>query len=321
MPILCNYYITYRCNAACDFCHFGDASNVENVDQANPEEVLRNLEALSRMGVKFIDFTGGEPLLHPDLPEFLREARRYGMKTSITTNCLLYPKLAEAIRGQVDLLHFSLDSSVAEQHDRMRGVRCFDKVMESIRIAGELNERPDILFTVSDLNGDELGPVYEIARRHGLILILNPIFEYFRAESLSAETLDLIEEYGRKPMVYVNPSFITLRRLGGNNPRKPLCRAVSRVVVLSPQNEILLPCYHFRQEQIPVGDDLVAAYQSERVAWHRLHEGRHDFCEGCAINCYFEPSFAFPTNRFGLAAVPSKLRYGFNKYIRPRLKR
>lgn len=321
MPILCNYYITYRCNAACDFCHFGDPSNVESVDHADSGDVFRNLAAVRRLGVKFVDFTGGEPLLHAGIPEFLRVARRLGMKTSITTNGLLYPKFAEAIRGQVDLLHLSLDSSIPEQHDDMRGVRCFDKVMESIRIARELRERPDILFTVSDANSDQIAPVYDIARRHGLILILNPIFEYFRKETMSLRTLDLIEEYGRKPMVYVNPSFIALRRLGGNNPRKPLCKAVSRVVVLSPQNEILLPCYHFRQEAIPIGDDLVAAYHGERVAWHREHEGRHAFCEGCAINCYFEPSFAFPTNRFGLAAVPSKVRYGFNKYVRPKLKR
>lgn len=316
MPILCNYYLTYRCNAYCEFCHFGDHSTYRGSRHANTDDVLENLHDLRRLGVRFIDLTGGEPLLHPDIDVIAREAQKLGMRSSITTNGLLYPKLAERLRGAVDLLHFSLDSADPAQHDAMRGVACFDRVMESLVVAREMGETPDLLFTVTDENIDQMEAVYDIAQRYGLLMLLNPIFSYFRVEGLSEASLEKAEKFSRLPMVYLNPSFLTLRRQGGNDTAKPLCRAVSRVIVISPENEVLLPCYHLHYEKLPIDGDLISVWESERVRWHREREGRHDFCSGCTINCYFEPSFAFPTNRLGLAAVPSKVRYGFDKYVR-----
>ncbi|MBR9976765.1 MAG: radical SAM protein [Bacteroidetes bacterium] len=315
MPILCNYYLTYRCNAYCDFCHFGDHSLFRHARHAQTEDVLRNLRDLRSLGVRFIDLTGGEPLLHPDIGRIAAEAHTLGMKVSITTNGLLYPKRARELAGVIDLLHFSLDSSDRTQHDAMRGVACFDQVIDSLDIARSLGERPDILFTVTNENYREMEDVYRITRERGLMLLLNPIFSYFREEGLGSDALAFTEEFARKQMVYLNPSFITLRRRGGNNREQPLCKAVSRVIVISPGNEVLLPCYNLHFEKLPIGDNLQRVWRSERVRWHRRHEGRHEFCDGCTINCYFEPSFAFPTNVLSLASVPSKIKYGYGKYI------
>ncbi|MFA6233808.1 MAG: radical SAM protein [Bacteroidota bacterium] len=315
MPILCNYYLTYRCNAFCGFCHFGDHSVFGKSRHADTDDVLRNLAEMRTMGVRYVDLTGGEPLLHPDIDRIAAETTRLGMKASITTNGLLYPKHAEELAGNVDMLHFSLDSADPAQHNAMRGVDCFDRVLESIAVARELGESPDLLFTVTNENYRQMDGVYAIARKHGLMLLLNPIFSYFREEGLSEEAMKYTEEFARNPMVYLNPSFLTLRRKGGNQTADPLCKAVSRVVVISPENEILLPCYHLHYEKLPIGGSLRNAMQSDRIAWHRKHEGRHAFCEGCTINCYFEPSFAFPTNRLSLASVPSKIKFGYAKYV------
>jgi len=315
MPILCNYYLTYRCNAYCDFCHFGNHTQFKNAKHARTQDVLRNLPHLKRIGVRFIDFTGGEPLLHPDIAEITKSARKVGFRTSITTNGLLYPKFAKALRGSVDLLHFSLDSSIPEEHNASRGVDCFSAVTESVRIARELGEQPDIIFTVTNDTIDRMEGVYELTRSWGLVLLLNPIFGYFREEGLRSDILNEVEQFAKRPMTYLNPSFITLRRQGGNNPAKPLCKAVSRVVVISPGNEILLPCYHLGYEKIPIGENLTSARKSPRIAWHTEHEGRHIFCAGCTINCYFEPSFAFPVNALSVATIPSKVRYGYNKFV------
>lgn len=320
MPILCNYYLTYKCNAYCSFCHFGTHNLFKNDVQAKTEDVLRNLPHLKKLGVRFIDFTGGEPLLHLEVDLIVREAKNIGMKTSITTNALLYPKYAERLRGNVDLLHFSLDSSRKVEHDALRGVPCFDTVIESMRIARALDEFPDLIFTVTNENYKRLPEVYDISRSYGLVLLINPIFEYFREANLEAEALDFIEKFSRRPMTYLNPSFVKLRRRGGNDPGDPLCKAVSRVIVISPNNEILLPCYHMHFEKIQIGKSLLEAYSSDKIAQHIKMEGRHHFCKGCTINCYFEPSFAFPTNAYALATVPSKVKYGFNKYIKQPVK-
>jgi len=284
------------------------------------DDVVRNLPELKKLGVKFIDFTGGEPLLNSDLPAMMTEAKKLGFVTSVTTNCLLYPKYAERLRGIVDLLHFSLDSADRKQHDKIRGVKCFDKVIESIAIAKRLGEKPDILFTVTNENYLQLPDVYNnISRKNNLVLLINPVFSYFGNPGLNTEVLHYIEEFAKRPMTYLNKGFMKLRRDGGNKIHSPKCKAVSRVIVISPYNEILLPCYHFSQVKVPVGKSLVEARNSDIVQEYRGMEGRFHFCQGCTINCYFEPSFAFPTNGYAIRSVASKIKYAYAKIIKQKL--
>ena len=116
-PILCNYYVTYRCNAKCGFCDIWEKPS----PLITLEDVEKNLKDLKKLGVKVIDFTGGEPLLHTQLKDFLQIAKDNRFLTTVTTNGLLYPKRAGELKGLIDMLHFSLDSSIAEEHDKMRG--------------------------------------------------------------------------------------------------------------------------------------------------------------------------------------------------------
>lgn len=318
-PVLCNYYVTYRCNARCGFCDIWEQPS-PTVSLAEAE---RNLDDLARLGVRIVDFTGGEPLLHPQLPELLRLARERGLLTTVTTNGLLYPKRARQLAGLVDLLHFSIDSSVPEEHDASRGVRCFDALMASIETACALGEHPDLLFTVTNENVGRLAEIYErISYPNRLILILNPLFEYHTLGSgLDEAVMQRIEAFARKPYTYLNPAFLTLRRRGGNDPSDPVCRAVSSCVVISPFDELVLPCYHYGLERVPIEGRLYELWQSDTVARHRALEGRHEVCAGCTINCYFEPSFATsPGSRYFWESLPSKARYGWTKFVAQRLR-
>lgn len=317
-PVLCNYYVTYRCNASCGFCDIWEQPS-PLIDET---DVVRNLDDLRRIGVRIIDFTGGEPLLHPRLDLLLRMAKERGFLTTVTTNGLLYPKRAAKLQGLVDLLHFSIDSPVPHEHNLSRGVDCFPQLMESIEVALAIGERPDMLFTVTNENVNHLETLYEqISRPNGLILIVNPLFEYHeKGGGLSDDVLSRIREFGRKPYVYLNPAFVTLRSRGGNDPDSPDCRAVSTTVVISPFDELILPCYHAGLERIPIEGRLFELLNSDRVAWHRKMEGRHAACQGCTINCYFEPSFGTsPGSRYFWESLPSKVRYSWTKFIVQRM--
>ncbi len=311
-PILCNYYVTYRCNASCGFCDIWEKPS----PYITLEQAEQNFIDLKKLGVKVIDFTGGEPLLHQKLDQLLDLAKKYGFITTVTTNCLLYPKWAERLQGKVDMLHFSLDSADKETHDRSRNVACYDFVMESIEVAKSLGERPDILFTVMEENIHELSEVYGLCQKHNLLLILNPIFEYNEVDtgsSLSSETLDIISKWGEKKGVYLNEAFITLRRDGGNHIEDPICKAASTTVVISPHNELVLPCYHLGIESFPIDNNLYNLYQSEKVQKLVVLEGKYPACEGCTINCYMQPSFAVEVNKYWWKALPSTLKYNMEK--------
>lgn len=312
-PVLCNYYVTYRCNARCSFCDIWEKPS----PYIKLEDVEQNLRDLKKLGVQVIDFTGGEPLLHQQIDQFLGLAHGMGFITTLTTNGLLYPKFAERLRGKVDMLHFSLDSSEKEAHDAGRGVACFDFVLESIRLAKELGERPDILFTVFPENLDQLEKVYrEIVLPNRLLLIINPAFSYNQVEAgerLSPAQLDYLSAFGRGRSVYLNEGFIKLRKEGGNHIERPVCRAASSTVVISPSNELVLPCYHLGLKNIPIQGDLLNLYRSPEVQELVRLEGRLPACEGCTINCYMQPSFAVEVNSYFWSALPSTLKYNLHK--------
>lgn len=317
MLLLCNYYLTYRCNAYCEFCHFADHSQFNSTPYASVEDFEKNVSELAKLGVKFIDLTGGEPLLHKDIAHFAAFARSLKIQTSITTNTLLYSKFADRLAGNVNLLHFSLDSPFREEHDMIRKVKCYDKVLESIEIAKSLGEFPDILFTVTNQTYKHLPAMYELALKHDIVLLVNPVFSYFGNEGLNEEAIEYISEFcGGKMNIYMNDSYLKLRKDGGNHVDSPLCKAVSRVVVISPENEILLPCYHFFNKKIKIEKSISEIRESEEVKHYQKMEGRFSFCEGCTVNCYFEPSFAFPVNSYGFLSLTSKMKYGYQKLIK-----
>lgn len=308
-PVLCNYYLTYRCNATCSFCDIWERPS----PYVTLEEAEKNFADLKKLGVKVIDFTGGEPLLHRSLPQLLERAQAYGFITTVTTNGLLYPKQAQSLAGKVDMLHFSLDSVDEVKHNQSRGVDCYRFVMQSLDIAAELGERPDILFTVFEDNLEEIPQVLErITRPRNLVLILNPVFEYNQVDNkggLSAQALRQLEYWGRQPGVYLNSGFVRLRQAGGNQISQPICKAGSTTVVISPDNKLVLPCYHLGLEEIPIEGKLYERWHSPEVQALIAQEGRLPGCQGCAINCYMQPSFAVNVNRYWFAALPSTLKY------------
>jgi len=308
-PVLCNYYVTYRCNAKCGFCDIWERPS----PYATLEQVSQNLKGLKALGVKVIDFTGGEPLLHRQLPEMLQMAKQMGFITTVTTNALLYPKYGKRLAGLVDMLHFSLDSADAQTHDTLRGVKCFDKVMESIALAKTLGERPDILFTAFEHNLDQISPILKkVCRPNNLLLILNPAFDYNAVDTgqaLSAKALRTLSQWGRKPNVYLNQGFIALRQAGGNQRHKPVCKAASTTVVIGPDNRLVLPCYHLGLKTFAIENNLAQLYKSAEVQALVAMEGRHEKCQGCVINCYMQPSFAVQLNRYWLKALPSTIKY------------
>ncbi len=323
-PVLCNYYVTYRCNASCGFCDIWEKPS----PYIREEDLRQNLKDLKKLGVKVIDFTGGEPLLHRQIDRLLELARESGFITTLTTNTLLYPKWAERLTGKVDMLHFSLDSASREQHDRSRGVACYDFLLKSIEVAKTLGERPDILFTVTPENLEEIETVYwEISLPNRLVLLLNPVFDYAGVDagggSFSEKELLVLRKWGKKRMIYLNDAFVQLRMDGGNHIESPVCRAASSTVVISPFNELVLPCYHLGKSSLPIEGNLEKLYNSENVQQLISLEGRHTECEGCVINCYMQPSFAVELNRYFWKALPSTLKYnrlkGTYKQLLPNL--
>ncbi len=317
-PILLYYYVTYRCNVRCEFCNIWDPAVWDHRSMPTWTQMQANLRAARELGCRFVDFTGGEPLLYPDLADALRLAKTLGYRTSTTTNCVLYPKRARQLVGHVDLLHFSLDAADKQTHDAGRGYPCFDTVMESLDLALSLGERPDPLFTATNRTYLQLEALVRLSQRSRVMLLVNPEFSYFGNAGLKAEALEHLEQFEGEPYVYINRALHRLIRAGGNHRHGPVCRAVEAVIVVSPDDHLLLPCFHLQRDRLGINGRLGELRRSALVREYLRNDGRHSFCEGCAINCYMDPSFLYQMNAYFALSLGAKVKYTFDKFFRPR---
>ncbi len=84
-PVLAHIIPTRRCNLSCTYCNeFDDFSKPVPL-----EEMYRRIDRLGELGTSVISFSGGEPLLHPDLDLLVRRIRQTGAIAGTITNGFL----------------------------------------------------------------------------------------------------------------------------------------------------------------------------------------------------------------------------------------
>lgn len=140
-PAICNIAVTNVCNAICDFCNYAHDKNfVEDREWIDVDRLGEALDILHGRGVRYLTYSGGEPLLHPRIAEMVEAAVARGMRPSLVTNGWLLPKKLESLSDAgLKTLYISLDSPSVEAHETNRGLK---GVCERIRTAnGEARRR------------------------------------------------------------------------------------------------------------------------------------------------------------------------------------
>ena len=112
---------TVGCNFRCPFCH--NSSLV--VSPAVPELSQDDFFAFLRKRQGLLDgvaITGGEPLLHPDMPEFIRKIRALGYAVKLDTNGAFPDRLAAILEeGLADYVAMDVKNS-REKYELTAGV-------------------------------------------------------------------------------------------------------------------------------------------------------------------------------------------------------
>jgi len=129
--------MSYRCQCSCPHCGVGKYPK-QAEGELSKGEVLKFIEDLARLGGACVHFFGGEPLMAPDLAEYVTKTKSLGLVATVDTNGLL---LDEAMvlnlkAAGLDLVRVSLDSPREEEHDARRGIKgCWRKALEGMRLA------------------------------------------------------------------------------------------------------------------------------------------------------------------------------------------
>ena len=167
-PELITVVVTDVCNLHCKMCQyaFSDAPGYQlNQVGRMPSELFRRLVD-QIPGQPVIAFTGGEPLLHPEVADFVAYAKRAHRFCTLTTNgWMLEAHARELCTAGLDFLSVSLDGP-PELHNHVRGAKAFDRLAAGLQAIMAQPRRPITFLSmaISDLNYDQMLTVFELAR-------------------------------------------------------------------------------------------------------------------------------------------------------------
>jgi len=162
------------CNLNCVMCPWREiAKNSKNSGLMGPEVWNAIRPYLSEAAS--IDFTGGgEPLLQPELPQWIEEAKVAGCETGFLSNGLLLEKskLQRLLTAGLNWICISMDGADAQMYERIRFGSNFRRVCENVaNIAGLRSgklPKTMINFVLMDLNFHQVEDMVRLTARLGV---------------------------------------------------------------------------------------------------------------------------------------------------------
>jgi MoaA/NifB/PqqE/SkfB family radical SAM enzyme len=106
------------CNCRCVMCDIWKTRSGKSFQASDLEP---HLASIRRLGVRWLVFSGGEPLLNPELPLLCSILRKEEIRLTLLTTGLLLGKYAEEVAASFDDVIVSLDGPT-EIHDAVRRV-------------------------------------------------------------------------------------------------------------------------------------------------------------------------------------------------------
>ncbi len=133
--VACTLFLA-GCNFRCPFCHNAFlVTDIDNSQTFSEEEILSHLK--KRKGIlEGVCITGGEPLLRPDLEDFIKKVKEIGLSVKLDTNGTDPEKLLSLIeRGLIDYVAMDI-KSCPENYGRVAGVENLDilPILKSVEI-------------------------------------------------------------------------------------------------------------------------------------------------------------------------------------------
>lgn len=276
-PILAQVIVTRRCNIACRYCN--------EFDKKSPPvpvtDMLARIDRLSELGTLAIEFSGGEPLLHPHLAEIISyaTAKKFYRRMLITNGLLLTREIIEGLNAAgLQHLQLSIDgvtenattskvlNNLRSQLDLLRKHRKFAVTVNSVVGAAPAEEVEE----VSDFN--------KINGFHSRVLVVH---DHSGQAVLTKEQRALYSKLTAEVDRRTAAGGVTEKLLAGEAaPFK--CRAGARYLYVDEAGTVRW-C---SQQRIRYGKPLGAFTVADLRENFYTHKACNDRCSlGCARSC------------------------------------
>ncbi|MFZ1898296.1 GTP 3',8-cyclase MoaA [Methanoregula sp.] len=171
--------LTSRCNLSCIYCHAEGEKNPDT--DMSTEEIIGIMNVAAKFGIRSIKFTGGEPLIRPDILDIIQAVPK-GIESSITTNGVLLAGMAEGLKkAGLRRVNVSLDSLNPGTYKRITGCDRLGDVLAGIDAALMAGLTPVKLNMVvlSGINDNEIDDFLRFVRgNRNLVLQLIELMHF-----------------------------------------------------------------------------------------------------------------------------------------------
>jgi AdoMet-dependent heme synthase len=211
-PRLVFWETTAACNLVCSHCRRTEVADELSPDELSRREAENLIDELSGWGRTILVFSGGEPLLRPDIFHLMRYANDKGVIVALATNgTLIDQNVARRIRESgVDRVSISLDGADEATHDVLRRLPgSFQSAIAGAQALRAEGVPLQINVTVAKHNADQLDEMVSLAKDLGAaalhLFLLVPVgcgMEIAEDQTLQAdayeETLNWLYETERR---------------------------------------------------------------------------------------------------------------------------
>lgn len=293
--------LTNQCNLECLHCYYGSSICKPEMLKFN-DEYCSFIKQYVEDGLKWICFTGGEPLLNPQFIEFVRHAISLGLNVSVLTNGMLVnEELVNLFKENNVFVQVSLDGTKAV-YEKIRKKSSFERVCDNIGKLTQAGVQTDISFVPSRINISDFQNVAELAMDLNINLLHMPFLEkYGRAEdnyemlALSDDELikfldSIIENYFSGKYGKLKIGFIENIKNQLLFPHvKECCKACNELVLGIDYTNTVYPCSELIMDEYKIGktaDSLSTIRKNFREKIHSLKNvtvNRVEKCKDCVF--------------------------------------
>ncbi len=251
---------TNQCNMYCDHCYreSGEAS----IGELTTEEAKTLINEIKKAGFMIMIFSGGEPLMRPDIVELIAHASKVGLRPVIGSNgTLLTETLVRHLKEAGALrIGISLDSLDVAKHNSLRKYdQAFEEAVRGMDLCNEAGLEFQIHTTVMKWNLNELDALTDFAVNKGAkahhIFFLIPTGRGLQiegdmlSESEYEEVLNQILEKQKTVPIELKPTcapqFMRIAKEKDIEMRFTKgCIAGSSYCIISPKGDVQ-PCAYF----------------------------------------------------------------------------
>ncbi|MFA6138238.1 MAG: radical SAM protein [Sulfurimonas sp.] len=192
---------TNRCNLSCLHCY--SKSTLDEVDTLTTEQIKKTILEMKESGIKFIIFSGGEPLTRKDLFEIADFCKENGVITYLSSNGLYFTKSnVQKIVDTFNYIGISVDGDEAT-HDYFRGLKgAFKETLKAVLLANESGAKVGIRFTMTQDTIGSLEYIFDLVEKHNIPKIYISHLVY-SGRGLDNLKMDLSKEQRRVAVEFI----------------------------------------------------------------------------------------------------------------------